>query len=112
PGISQQAEGFIKRAWAKSTHKRYASAWRKWVSWCNGRDLNPMGSGIDMIINFLAELASSGLAYRTINNFRSAISAGHPPIEGKQVGEHPLVCKLLRGIRFSNPPQPKYSVLW
>lgn len=64
------------------------------------------------LINFLSELAASGLEYRTVNNFRSAISAEHFPIEGKPVDEHPLVCKLMKGIRMSNPPRPKYTTIW
>lgn len=28
------------------------------------------------------------------------------------MGEHPLVCRLLRGIRLSFPPLPRYSSLW
>ena len=35
------------------------------------------------MVNFLASLAASGLAYRSVNNFRSAISAGHIQVDGK-----------------------------
>lgn len=71
-----------------------------------------MGSDVVCILNFLAELADEGLAYRSINTFRSAISAGHVPLQGVAAGEHPLVCRLLRGIRLSLPPEPRYSELW
>lgn len=71
-----------------------------------------MGSGIHLIVNFLSALANSGMAYRAINIFRSAISAEHPQVDGKLVGEHPLVCKVVRGIRLVNSPKPKYSTLW
>ncbi|XP_078514273.1 uncharacterized protein LOC144773243 [Lissotriton helveticus] len=59
-----------------------------------------------------ANSASSGSAYRTVNSFRSAISAGHDFVDGKPIGEHPMVSKLLRGIRLLKPPCPKYVALW
>lgn len=71
-----------------------------------------MATDVTSILNFLASLAEGGLAYRTVNTFRSAISAGHIPLEGVPVGEHPLVCRLLRGIRLSLPPELRYSRLW
>lgn len=76
------------------------------------RDFNPVATDVTSILNFLASLAEGGLAYRTVNTFRSAISAGHIPLEGVPVGEHPLVCRLLRGIRLSLPPELRYSRLW
>lgn len=71
-----------------------------------------MVTGVVPTLNYLAERASEGLAYRSINAIRSAISAAHQPVDGAHLGEHPFVCKLLRGIRLSLPPEPHYSVLW
>ncbi|KAM4795634.1 uncharacterized protein WCC33_000698 [Rhinophrynus dorsalis] len=53
-----------------------------------------------------------GKAYRMINTYRSAISAGHDIVDGFPVGQHALVCRLLRGIRLTRPPQSRYSTLW
>lgn len=33
-------------------------------------------------------------------------------MDGVSLGEHPLVCRLLRGVRLSLPPEPRYSALW
>lgn len=71
-----------------------------------------MVAGVIPILNYLAELASDGLAYRSINAVHSAISAAHCPVDGSPVGEHPFVCRLLQGICLSLPPEPRYSVLW
>ena len=48
-----------------------------------------------------------GLAYRTINVHRFAISAYHEPLHGFPIGQSPLVCSLLSGIFSHRPPQPK-----
>ncbi|XP_069089249.1 integrase/recombinase xerD homolog [Pleurodeles waltl] len=112
PGISEQAAKFILQAWSPGTLKRYASAWKRWSHWCAERSSDPFSADVSLVINFLASLAASGLAFRSINNYRSAISAGHSPVQGKPVGEHNIVCKLIRGIRLSNPPRPRYTSLW
>lgn len=56
--------------------------------------------------------ASGGKTFRTKNLYRSAISLNQPHVDGKPVGEHPLVCRLLKGVTFSNPPCSKYNKLW
>lgn len=33
-------------------------------------------------------------------------------IEGRPVGEHPLVTRLLKVCYNINPPRPKYSIMW
>ncbi|XP_078503505.1 uncharacterized protein LOC144762235 [Lissotriton helveticus] len=112
PGLSGDAERFITEAWAPNTRKRYASAWRRWCDWCSERDLDPASADVSLVVNFLASIASSGSAYRTVNSFRSALSAGHDFVDGKPIGEHHLITKLLRGVRMAKPPCPKYVALW
>lgn len=64
------------------------------------------------MLDFLAELFDSGYKYRTINCYRSAISAYHQHIDGKPIGQHPRVCALLKGVFTENPPQPRYAFTW
>ena len=53
-----------------------------------------------------------GFAYRTLNSYRSAISAFHEKIDTVKVGEHPEVCSLMSGIFNKRSPQPKYTFIW
>ncbi|KZS06436.1 Uncharacterized protein APZ42_030117 [Daphnia magna] len=64
------------------------------------------------ILNFLSDAFESGKAYSTINVFRSMLSGTNDQIEGFDIGCHPLVLKLMKGIFNSNPPKPKYSKTW
>jgi len=64
------------------------------------------------VLNFLASQFEAGLENRTLNVYRSALSATHPHIEGYNVGEHPLVVQLLQGIFNSRPPAPRYTYTW
>ncbi|XP_056409862.1 uncharacterized protein LOC130334535 [Hyla sarda] len=102
----------LSDAWAPGTRSAYRSAWKVWVRWCSQRDLDPLQASVSDILNFLSASFDSGKAYRTINLYRSAISATHPLIDFIPAGKHPLVCRLLKGIRFRRPPLPKYNSTW
>lgn len=64
------------------------------------------------MLEFLAELFDQGLQYRTINNYRSAISANHIEVEGAPIGEQRDVCRLMKGINNERPPEPRYCATW
>jgi len=63
-------------------------------------------------LNFLAELFEQGYQYRSLNSYRSAISAVHEKIDGLEVGKHPLVARMLKGAFNERPPRPKYESIW
>ena len=96
----------------QNTSSAYASAWSKWVSWCDQRKINPLSTSIESILEFLTGQYKEGKAYRSINVYRSALSAVFSLIDSWKVGSHPLVSQLLRGIFNLRPPQPKYSHTW
>jgi len=106
-------KGLSERTSEIMSHKRrigitntYKAPWNKWVLWCKERQIDLIDSPLITIIEFLTELFDKGLEYRTINVYRSAISAYHPPIEGTPVGKIKEVCTLLSGIDNLRPPTP------
>ena len=103
-GFSVQARDLLSAAWRRNTSDQYVSAWCQWASWCAERKVNPISASLSDIINFLA----GEYQYRTLNVTRSAISMTHPVIDSHRVGEHPMICQLLKGIFNSRPPQPRY----
>ena len=107
-GFSVQAKDLLSAAWRRNTSDQYASAWRKWSSWCAERKVNPISASLSDIINFLA----GEFQQATLNVYRFAISMTHPVIDSHRVGEHPMICQLLKGIFNSRPPQPRYSFTW
>ena len=95
-----------------STHKTYESSWNRWCRWCSGRQIDPLSSSISDILIFLTEVFNEGLAYRSLNVLRSALSSTHPKIDGFSVGQHPYVTRLLKGALNKRPPKPRYSHTW
>ena len=111
-GLPKTATRLLASATRRSTNKTYDCAWTKWHSWCNRRKINPISATIKDILTFLSDQFDCNLQYRTVNVLRSAISSIHPWIEGKPVGQHPLVTRLMRGIANERPPEPRYSTTW
>ena len=96
--ISDQAIDLILSSWRDKTNTNYNLVWKSWESWCTTRGLNPFSTDISNVLDFLAEKFHAGLKYRSLNCYRSALSSALLPIDGFQVGQHPLVIRLLKGI--------------
>ena len=111
-GISPESADIICKSWRKGTAKSYDSAWRRWVSWCDQRSVDPFSASLADIVQFLTDLHVEGKEYSTVNTYRSAISMSHVSVEGVVVGKHPTVCRLMQGIFNSRPPKPKYKSVW
>ena len=111
-GISKSSSRLIVCARTSGTRSNYNTAWEKFSSWCDQQEIDPFHCSINYVLNFLAHLFDTKKEYRTINNYRSAISALHEPIDGLTVGQHPRVKALLKGISKERPPLPKYSFVW
>ena len=63
-------------------------------------------------LDFFSSLYEKGLQHRTINTVRSAVSVTHNGVEGVQVGQHPMVIRLFKGVYNLQPPQPRHSDTW
>lgn len=100
--IPADASNLICSAWRRGTEKSYTVAWRKWCSWCQERNINPLAASLREVIEFITSGFKAGLQYSTLNSIRSALSDTLPPIEGVPVGQHPLVVRLLQGIFNEN----------
>ena len=112
-GLSEEARNLLRNARRDSSKATYEPPWRKWCSWCDREQVNPVQASVEQVIEFLADkFESDGLQYSTLNLYRSVLSAYHPPIDGFKVGQHPLVRDLLRGAFNTRPPQPRYNETW
>jgi len=65
-----------------------------------------------VVCNFLADQFTQGKQYSTINGYRSAISSAINTITGVQIGNHPLINRLMKGIEKHRPSKAKYAKFW
>ena len=110
--LSEEASKLLLSSWRQKTSKSYDSLFGKWIRWCNQRDTNPISGSINEVVNFLADLFQQGYQYRSLNAYRSAISSVHERVDGYEVGQHPLVTRLIKGAFHERPPQPSYTTTW
>jgi site-specific recombinase XerD len=69
--------GFIAAAKADSTRRVYASAWRLWVQWADGRGYGSLPADPLHVAAYAAALAGAGRSVSTIDRARAAIAAEH-----------------------------------
>jgi hypothetical protein len=111
-GFSSEVIEMLLASSRRPTVASYQSAWNNWLRWNLARGSDPLSNTLSIVLQYLTELFSSGLASSTINLHRSVLSMTLEPLEGHNIGEHPLVVQLLKGIFNSKPPRPRYDVLW
>ena len=102
-GISNTAANLILDSRRSDTTANYQSVWKKWVSWCSERQIDPVTCSMNFVLNFLGNLFENKHEYSSINSHRSAISAYHNLVEGKPVEQHISVCNLMTSVFNKNP---------
>ncbi|XP_078663937.1 LOW QUALITY PROTEIN: uncharacterized protein LOC144907036 [Branchiostoma floridae x Branchiostoma belcheri] len=111
-GLSAGASDLILSAWRESTSRQYQSAWAQWASWCDRREIDPVCGSIESVVEYLEWMFRQNYSYMSIGVARSAISSVHLPVDHCNVGSHPLVSKLMRGVFHKRPPCPRYVSTW
>ena len=94
------------------TRKQYNTYLNKWEWYCEERKLSKLNPGLDQAIEFLTFLFESGLGYSALNTAGSALSTILPLFNGIKFGEHPLVCRFLKGVYEQRPALPRYKATW
>ena len=111
-GISSEASALLLASWRPKTQSNYDSLFSKWSCWCSQRNRNPIEGPVEDVANFLADLFKEGYLYRSLNSYRSAISALHSKVDGYSIGQHPLITRMLKGVFNERPPVARYSAFW
>ena len=110
--VSEEGTELLVASWRQKSSRSYDSLFRKWVDWCNERDSDPISGPISTVVNILAHLFKEGYQYRSLNAYRSAISSVHERVDGYEVGQHPLISRVMKGAFNLRPPQPRYEATW
>ena len=101
---SEVAKELVQASWRGSTEEQYGSCWKRWINYCGREGISEYSPSLAEVMNYLASLFSEGLQYRTVNTHRSALSSTLKPIEGYKVGQHPIICRLMKGVFNKRPP--------
>ena len=110
--LSDAAKHLINADIRKSTKKVYDARFAIFQQYCVNVGCDPFTCDTSHILNFLATKYEEGGSYQTINGFRSAISKYHVGTNAIQVGNLPLVKRLVKGVFQEKPPMPRYAKFW
>jgi hypothetical protein len=111
-GLSEQAVNLLMQSWRGSTKKQYACYINQWTAFCAEKQVDNICPPVASVLDFLTELYHKGLKHSSINTARSALSTFILSADGKPIGQHPLVSRLLKGIYQVRPNTPKYRCIW
>ena len=111
-GIRRDIINIISASWRKSTKKQYSVYIKKWRRFCEKKKVNHMYSDVNDVLEFLSELYHTEKAgYSVINQARSALSS-FLTLSSFSVGNHPLICRFVKGVFNLRPPAPRYKEIW
>ncbi|KAJ8716478.1 hypothetical protein PYW07_003105 [Mythimna separata] len=91
---------------SQNTIKQYATALKKWWSFCNGENVYELS--IPKVLKFLTEMLTQGASYATLNTCRSALSL----IIDASLGTDIQVKRFFKGVFKLKPCRPKYNDIW
>ena len=100
---------FLSHHIADSTSKGYNCAFKQFLDFCGPLKIDPYTCSPVCVVKFLRVKYENGASYSTVNLLRSAISKFHKGVDGKSIGEHPLVSKAVKAVFRLRPPIPKYK---
>ena len=111
-GFSKAARKLVSRAVRSSTTNVYKGRFSEFVRCCRKRQADPYTCSVSVIANFLASRFKKDLSYSTVCGYRSAISAFHEQIDGRRVGDHHHISKLIKGVFNVRPPLKPVPPAW
>ncbi|XP_034530069.1 uncharacterized protein LOC117805448 [Notolabrus celidotus] len=111
-GLPAQVIDTIQSARAPATRSLYSGKWRVFEEWCVMRQIVPYQCSVVDLLSFLQELVDKKKAFSTIKVYLAAISACHVGFGDKPVGQHPLVCRFMKGARRKLPVSRLLVPLW
>ena len=91
---------------------QYRTYLNRWTQYCREKAVSTLTPTIEQVIEFLTTLYKSGLGYSAINTARSALSSVVVIESSLPLGEHPVICRFMKGVFGLRPSLPKYSNIW
>ena len=111
-GFSPTATRIMEASWRFGTRKQYESTLSKWKLYCSEGKVNPFLPTVEEGINFLGGLYDQGIGYSGLNTARSAMSSIIILPNSVSFGNHPSVCRFMKGVYEMRSVLPKYQEIW
>lgn len=110
-GLSRAVMATIQSARAVSTRSLYDAKWHVFEDWCQERapPVVSFQASVAEVLEFLQSRLDLGRTFSTVKVYLAAISACHIGLDGKTVGQHPLVQRFMKGaLRLQKVSRPLF----
>lgn len=88
--------------------RQYDCGLKRWWRFCKEKGLPVFEADITSVIEFLTNLFEQGLAYGSLNSYRSSLSL----IINPQIGLDYRIKRFFRSVAHLRPGRPKYDLTW
>ncbi|XP_059182347.1 uncharacterized protein LOC131961092 [Centropristis striata] len=106
--------GSICQLGVSHSESLYDCKWRVFEEWCHSNGHVPLQCPVGVILSFLQDLIDNRKAFSTVKVYLAAIAACHVGFGRLTVGQHPLVCRFMKGARrllpVSRPLVPPWDL--
>lgn len=96
----------ITQARAPSTIQLYALKCCVFTRWRASHGEDPQRCDLGAVLSFLQQGLEKRLSASTVKVYVTAIAANHDLVDGRSLGRHNLIVRILRGAQRVNPPRP------
>lgn len=103
-GFSLKVAKKIVNPQAQSTLKIYQSKWDVYVRWCESLQKDPHVASPPQLADFLQFKFEEGLAFKTLEGYRTAIAGALKIVTGKDLGHNEALSALLHHFQRERPP--------
>ena len=92
--------------------RQYSVYINKWLTLCTWKGWDQRDPTLGQAIYFLMSLIRAGLSYSSVNSARSALSATIRKFDGEPFGQHPVECRILKGMYNRRHQHSCYCSTW
>ncbi|XP_064415340.1 mitochondrial import receptor subunit TOM5 homolog isoform X2 [Latimeria chalumnae] len=103
-GMSQGIRDTLLGSRKGSTRRTYNLKWKRFASWCAGRQLGPFVCSVNKVLEYLLSLSEGGLQTSSVRVHLAAISAFHSRVEGSSLMQLHVVKHFLKGLLLAKSP--------
>jgi hypothetical protein len=101
--VSDRSFRLIAAGWKRSSEDCYERACQSFKTFLRASSIPLCQATLKTVLDYLTHLYDRGLSWSSMGIHRSTISMTNAPIDGANIGDHPLVKRLMSGIFNERP---------
>jgi hypothetical protein len=110
--VSDRSFKLIAAGWVRSSEDRYERAWQSFKTFLRASSIPLHQASLRNVTDYLTHLFDVGMSWSTIAIHKSTISMTMAPINGVNIGDHPLIKRLMRGVFKERPSRRANPAPW